>query len=97
MKILLLAIPFDNGKSGISVYIREVIRALRDAGHSLTVVVEDDAAKEFRDLELIHIKKRRPLFSMLYTLYILPWQIRWHLYSWIVPFPESQYSVRKHL
>ena len=84
MKILLLAIPFDNGKSGISVYIREVIRALRDAGHSLTVVVEDDAAKEFRDLELIHIKKRRPLFSMLYTLYILPWQIRWNAYDFCI-------------
>ena len=27
MKILLSAIPFDNGKSGISVYIREVVKA----------------------------------------------------------------------
>ena len=30
MKILLSAIPFDNGKSGISVYIREVVKASTD-------------------------------------------------------------------
>ena len=33
MKILILAIPFDNGKSGISVYIREVVNALEKEGH----------------------------------------------------------------
>ena len=45
MKILLLAIPFDNGKSGISVYIREVVKALEQQGHELTLIVEDDGAK----------------------------------------------------
>jgi hypothetical protein len=57
MKILLLAIPFDNGKSGISVYIREVVKALECAGHELTLIVEDDGAKEFERFELIRIKK----------------------------------------
>ena len=73
MKILLSAIPFDNGKSGISVYIREVVKALENAGHELTLIVEDDGAKEFERFELIKIKKRRALFSMLYSLFILPW------------------------
>ena len=67
MKILLSAIPFDNGKSGISVYIREVVKALESAGHELTLIVEDDAVKEFERFELIRIKKRRALFSMLYS------------------------------
>ena len=84
MKILLLAIPFDNGKSGISVYIREVVKALECAGHELTLIVEDDGAKEFERFDLIRIKKRRALFSMLYSLFILPWRIKWKRYDFCI-------------
>jgi len=84
MKILLSAIPFDNGKSGISVYIREVVKALESAGHELTLIVEDDGAKEFERFELIRIKKRRALFSMLYSLFILPWRIKWQKYDFCI-------------
>ena len=77
MKILLSAIPFDNGKSGISVYIREVVKALEAQGHDLTLIMEDDGAAEFERFDLIRIKKRRALFSMLYSLFILPWRINW--------------------
>ncbi|MBO5725055.1 MAG: WecB/TagA/CpsF family glycosyltransferase [Lentisphaeria bacterium] len=81
MKILLSAIPFDNGKSGISVYIREIVKALESAGHELTLIVEDDGAKEFERFELIRIKKRNALFSMLYSLFILPLRIHWKKYD----------------
>ena len=84
MKILLSAIPFDNGKSGISVYIREVVKALESAGHELTLIVEDDAVKEFERFELIRIKKRRALFSMLYSLFILPFRINWKKYDFCI-------------
>ena len=84
MKILLSAIPFDNGKSGISVYIREVVKALEAQGHELTLIVEDDGAKEFEHFELIRIKKRRALFSMLYSLFILPWRINWKKYDFCI-------------
>ena len=84
MKILLSAIPFDNGKSGISVYIREVVKALEQQGHELTLIVEDDGAKEFERFELIKIKKRRALFSMLYSLFILPWRINWKKYDFCI-------------
>jgi glycosyltransferase involved in cell wall biosynthesis len=40
MKILVSCIPYDGGKSGISVYTREVVRALREQGHELTLLVE---------------------------------------------------------
>ena len=53
MKILLSAIPFDNGKSGISVYIREVVKALEKANYDLTLIVEDDAAQEFEPIQRI--------------------------------------------
>lgn len=84
MKILLSAIPFDNGKSGISVYIREVVNALERAGHELTLIVEDDGAKEFERFELIRIKKRNALFSMLYSLFILPLRISWRKYDFCI-------------
>ena len=85
MKILLSAIPFDNGKSGISVYIREVVKVLEETGHELTVIVEDDAAAEFERFELIRIKKRNALFSMLYSLFILPWRIDWKKFNLCFP------------
>ena len=81
MKILLSAIPFDNGKSGISVYIKEVVKALENAGHDLTLIVEDDGEKEFERFKLIRIRKRNALFSMLYSLFILPWRINWKKYD----------------
>ena len=84
MKILLSAIPFDNGKSGISVYIREVVKALEAQGHDLTLIVEDDGAKEFERFELVKIKKRRALFSMLYSLFILPWRISWKKFDFCI-------------
>ena len=77
MKILLSAIPFDNGKSGIAVYIREVVKALESAGHELPLIVEDDGVEEFARFEQIRIKKRNALFSMLYSLFILPLRINW--------------------
>ena len=40
MKLLVSCIPYDGGKSGISVYTREVVRALLDQGHELTLLAE---------------------------------------------------------
>ncbi len=84
MKILLSAIPFDNGKSGISVYIREVVKALESAGHELTLIVEDDGAREFERFDLIKIKKRNALFSMLYSLFILPFRVKWKKFDFCI-------------
>ena len=84
MKILLSAIPFDNGRSGISVYIREVVKALEAQGHKLTLIVEDDGVAEFERFDLIRIKKRNALFSMLYSLFILPFRIKWKKFDFCI-------------
>ena len=42
MRLLVSCIPFDGGKSGLSVYAREVVKALRAQGHELTLVLEPD-------------------------------------------------------
>ena len=43
MRILVSAIPYDKGKSGISVYVREVVRELVAQGHELTLLIEPEA------------------------------------------------------
>ena len=78
MRILLSCVPYDGGKSGISVCMREQVAALKAAGHSPTLIVEHDAAGDFPDDRKILLPAwtRRPLFSMLYHLFILPFRIR---------------------
>jgi len=44
MRLLVSCIPYDGGKSGISVYVREVVRALHAQGHALTLLVEPSVA-----------------------------------------------------
>ncbi|MGE4565392.1 MAG: WecB/TagA/CpsF family glycosyltransferase [Victivallaceae bacterium] len=78
MKILILCVPYDGGKSGVSVYIDNVVRELAAAGHELTLVVEAEAAPFFRGYRLITLPKicNRAVFSMFYCLWVLPFHIR---------------------
>ena len=46
MRLLVSCIPYDSGKSGISVYVREVVRELAAQGHSLTLLCEPPAREE---------------------------------------------------
>ena len=46
MRLLVSCIPYDKGKSGISEYIREVVRELAAQGHELTLLGEPEARKE---------------------------------------------------
>ena len=40
MRLLVSCVPYDGGKSGISVYVREVVAALAAQGHELTLLCE---------------------------------------------------------
>lgn len=77
-KILVDCIPFDGGKSGISVYTREVLRELVAWGQELTLLVEPGAEKFFPGFSCIDAPgwSRRPALSMLWHLLILPFQLR---------------------
>ena len=94
MRLLVSCIPFDGGKSGISVYIREVVRELVAQGHELTLLVEprhergeekcegasclaDDVSRQkvIRTISAPHWT-RRPVLSMLWHLFVLPFVIR---------------------
>lgn len=78
MKILVSCVPYDGGKSGISVCIREQTAALRAAGHDITLILEHSAAKDFDGYKKIVLPKfaDKPLFSMLFHLFVLPFLIR---------------------
>lgn len=86
MKILVSCVPFDGGKSGISVYMRQQVAALAAAGHELTLIVEADAVQFFSGYRLIVLPKwtRRAVFSMLYHLFVLPFRIKWREFDFCV-------------
>ena len=79
MRILVSCIPFDHGRSGISVYMRHTVSALAAAGHKLTLVVEPEAAQvpEFSSFPQIVAPGwiSRPILSMLWHLLFLPFRI----------------------
>ena len=100
MRLLVSCIPYDGGKSGISVYVREVVCALLAQGHELTLLCESarpeaapyQAAPVGRGVldppargdarppvaAIIHAPAwtRRPVLSMLWHLFFLPFWIR---------------------
>lgn len=86
MKILVSCVPFDGGKSGISVYIRHLTAALAAQKQDLTLIVEADAAQFFPGFRKIVLPRfcRRPLFSMMYHLFILPFTVRFRKYDMMI-------------
>lgn len=75
MRLLVDCIPFDGGKSGISVYVRAVVDALAAAGHELTLLAEPGvAARHFPGFRAIEAPActRRAALSMLWHLLVLP-------------------------
>ena len=86
MRLLVSCIPYDSGKSGISVYTREVVRALAAQGHEMTLLCEPDESGRETSLSS-HVSgpmvpaplwTRRPALSMLWHLFLLPLWIRRH-------------------
>ena len=71
MKLLVSCIPYDGGKSGISVYVREVVAALAAQGHELTLLMEPGERGDV----VAPSWTRRPILSMLWHLFVLPFWI----------------------
>ena len=49
MRLLVSCIPYDSGKSGISTYVREVVKSLAVQGHELTLLCEPEETERGRD------------------------------------------------
>ena len=87
MKLLVSCIPYDGGRSGISVYVREVVSALVAGGHELTLVCEPGVdvpvrtdCRAGRVAAVVHAPRwtRRAVISMAWHLFILPFWIMRH-------------------
>ena len=82
MRLLVDCDPFDGGRSGISVYIRNVVRELVAAGHEVTAIAEEGVGPSdfgVGDGLLFDPRFRSPrssLRSMLWHLLVLPRRIR---------------------
>ena len=74
MRLLVSCIPYDGGKSGISVYVREVVSALAAQGHDLTLLAESGERGDV----IAPAWTRRPALSMLWHLFVLPFWIWRH-------------------
>jgi len=93
MRLLVSCIPYDGGKSGISVYVREVVRELAAQGHTLTLLAEPAASgsvecrMESVELENVAITILHSQFSIIHSP---AWTRRpvlsmaWHLF--VLPF-----------
>ena len=81
MRLLVSCIPYDQGKSGISVYVREVVRALLAQGHELELLCEPGvSARDIAGREVANFCApgwtRRAVVSMVWHLVFLPF-IMW--------------------
>ena len=86
MKILFSCVPFDGGKSGISVYMKHLVDALSTQNQQLTLIVEADAVSFFPEYPKIVLPRccRKALVSMLYHLFILPFRIRFRDFDMVI-------------
>lgn len=80
-RILVSGLAYDDGKSGISEYIQKVVEQLsRIASVDMIILAQDIPHFPIKhpSLHFIPVSNRlhRPIFSMLYHLYLLPYKIR---------------------
>jgi len=74
MNLLVSCMGYDGGKSGISAYMRNVVKNLGGKGHEITLVVEPDAVKDFEGFKQIVAPKifSKSALGMLWHTFILP-------------------------
>ncbi len=73
-KILVDAIPFDHGASGISVYTLQVVHALERAGHEVTVLIPEEDAASFAGSHILTAPRwaSGAIGSILFHIFRLP-------------------------
>ena len=77
-KILVDALPFDHGLSGISVYTVSVVNALRALGHDVTVLAVESDLGHFGDCRTLQAPRwaAGAIGSILFHLFMLPRLLR---------------------
>lgn len=74
MNILVSCMGYDSGKSGISTYMNNVVANFKNAPHSITLILECNSVKNFKDYKKIVVPRifSKSLMGMLWHFFILP-------------------------
>jgi len=86
-RVLISALAFDGGKSGIANYIENVVTSL---SHHLLIdlVVNEDEKHFFEHLDnitfiIVSRRFQKPLFNMLWHMFVLPFKVQKSRYLWM--------------
>lgn len=86
-KIFVSAMAYDSGKSGISVYINNVLRELAREHKLYVMAFSDDIGMlpESENIKYLKVSSflRNPIINMLWHLFILPCTLAWKKYDFI--------------
>jgi len=87
-KVIISTLGFDDGKSGISAYIKHVVNLI-SKDNEVTIIVMKSEVKYFKEnLNLKHIVipsfLRKPAVNMLFHTFILPIIIKWSQYDLVL-------------
>jgi len=88
-KVLISALAYDGGKSGIANYIENVVTAL-SKNMKIDLIVNEDEVKYFTDISkninFIIVSKylKKPILNVLWHLLILPFTIDKNTYEWML-------------
>jgi exopolysaccharide biosynthesis WecB/TagA/CpsF family protein len=87
-KIFFSAMAYDSGKSGISVYINNVLRELAKEHQLEVLALRDDIELLPKSENIKYLKVssflRKPLINMLWHLFILPCTLSWKKYDLVI-------------
>jgi len=88
-KILISALAYDGGKSGIANYIENVVTALSKNMH-IDLIVNEDEAELFKGIsnnitfKIVPRYLKKPIMNVLWHLLILPFKINKNEYEWML-------------
>ncbi|MBE6411390.1 MAG: WecB/TagA/CpsF family glycosyltransferase [Opitutales bacterium] len=78
MKLLVSCLGYDSGKSGLSSYMRSVLKELRNFEDDITLVVEYDAVADFQEFKQVRVPKifSKSFANYLWSIFVLPFIAR---------------------
>lgn len=88
-KVLISALAYDGGKSGIANYIENALRALSQKV-SIELIVNEREVKYFENISqnisfrVVPSYLNKPLYNVLWHLFVLPFTIKKESYSWML-------------
>jgi len=88
-KILISALAYDQGKSGIANYIENAVKALSKTKH-IDLIVNEDEVDFFKGIsdnitfKVVPRYLKKPIFNVLWHLLVLPFKIDRNAYEWML-------------